>query len=154
MSAIERGPGETRDDGTQVLRFTVRLPHPVPRVWAAVAGSGGLASWLAVAEPFEPRVGGAVTLRGLGAGPEEAGADVSGTVTAWDVERVAEYTFGAPHGRIRFHLEPPRGDHVVLRFTHEFSGDEEQRARRFDVWDARFTRLVAALDGRDAAALR
>ncbi|QNE76733.1 hypothetical protein F0344_20775 [Streptomyces finlayi] len=147
MSAIERGFGETRDDGTQVLRFTVRLPHPVPRVWAAVAGSEGLGSWLAVADPFEPRIGGAVTLRGPDSERDGAVGDASGTVTAWDVERVAEYTFEPPHGRIRFHLEPPRGDHVVLRFTHEFHGDDARRAERLDVWHARFERLAASLDG-------
>lgn len=118
----------------------MRLPHPVPRVWAAVAGSGGLGSWLGGAETFEPRIGGAVSLRG-------AGFDASGTVSAWDVERVAEYTFGAPHGRIRFHLEPPRGEHVVLRFTHEFPGEDDRRAERFAAWQARLERLAAVLDG-------
>ncbi|MFD3654802.1 SRPBCC domain-containing protein [Streptomyces sp. NPDC058620] len=148
--AIERGTCETRD-GTRVLRFTLRLPHPVPRVWAAVASSGGLRSWLAVAEPFEPRIGGAITLRRLSTEPEGEADDASGTVTAWDVERVAEYTVGAPHSRIRFHLEPPRGDHVVLRFTHEFRGDDARCADRIVAWHAHFERLVAALAGDRAA---
>ncbi|MGW8889425.1 SRPBCC domain-containing protein [Streptomyces sp. NPDC055749] len=142
--AIERGTSETRD-GTHFLRFTLRLPHPVPRVWAAVASSEGLRSWLADAEPFEPRIGGAVTLRGLRTGLAGAAADASGTVTAWDVERVAEYTVGEPHSRIRFHLEPPRGDHVVLRFTHEFRGDDVLRLDRLAAWHGHFERLAAAL---------
>lgn len=147
--AIERGTSETRD-GTHLLRFTLRLPHPVPRVWAAVAGSGGLRSWLAAADPFEPRVGGAITLRRLNSGLDGTVTDAAGTVTAWDVERVAEYTVGVPPGRIRFHLEPPRGDHVVLRFTHEFRGDDDLRLDRLAAWHEHFEHLVAALGGHPA----
>lgn len=121
---IERGTSETHGD-QHILRFTLRLPHPVPRVWAAVASSEGLPGWLAAADPFEPRIGGAVTLRWLNTDRDGHATVASGTVTAWDIERVAEYTLEGLHGRIRFHLEPPRGDHVLLRFTNEFRGDDE-----------------------------
>ncbi|MFF1836142.1 SRPBCC domain-containing protein [Streptomyces sp. NPDC058231] len=149
-SVIERGTTETRGD-EHVLRFTLRLPHPVPRVWAAVASSEGLARWLGAADPFEPYIGGAVTLRLAPAGQETEVRTVSGTVTAWDVERVAEYTLDSGRGRTRFHLEPPRGEDVVLRFTNEFRGDDARRLDRLTDWHSRFERLAAALDGEAAA---
>ncbi|MGW2179176.1 SRPBCC domain-containing protein [Streptomyces sp. NPDC001732] len=143
---IEHGTSETRGD-LHTLRFILRLPHPVPRVWAAVADSEGLRGWLAEADPFQHRVGGAITLRPLNPDREGAATVATGTVTAWDVERVAEYTFEGPHDRVRFHLEPPRGDHVLLRFTNEFRGDDELRLDRLAGWHDHFQYLVDALDG-------
>ncbi|GGV96269.1 hypothetical protein GCM10015535_65470 [Streptomyces gelaticus] len=143
---IEPGTSETHGD-LHTLRFVLRLPHPVPRVWAAVASSRGLPGWLAAADPFEPRVGGAITLRWLNTGPEGRATVASGRVTAWDVERVAEYTLEGIHGRIRFHLEPPRGDHVLLRFTNGFRGDDELRLDCLAGWHDHFGYLVDALDG-------
>ncbi|MFD8827752.1 SRPBCC domain-containing protein [Streptomyces sp. NPDC059605] len=143
---IEYGTSETRDD-LHVLRFTLRLPHPVPRVWAAVADSGGLSGWLAGADPFQRRMGGAITLHPLNTERGGDAAPAQGTVTAWDVERVAEYTFEEPRGRVRFHLEPPRGDHVLLRFTNEFRGDDALRLDRLASWHDHFQYLVDALDG-------
>ncbi|WP_335937087.1 SRPBCC domain-containing protein [Streptomyces sp. PTD5-9] len=147
--AFEHGTSETEGD-LHTLRFLLRLPYPVPRVWTAVAGAEGLAGWLAAADPFEPRVGGAVTLHRLTTDREGSAAVASGTVTAWDVERVAEYTLGEPCGRIRFHLEPPRGDHVLLRFTHEIRGDDELRLDCLAGWHDHFLYLLDALDGRPA----
>ncbi|MGC5343503.1 SRPBCC domain-containing protein [Streptomyces sp. DT24] len=161
--AIERGTGETRD-GTHVIRFTLRLPHSVPRVWAAVATPGGLRGWLAEADPFEPRLGGAVTLRGPGTDVDGRSTAATGTITAWDVERVAEYTLDDHPGvvrtddpnRVRFHLEPPRGSHVLLRFSHEFPrepvGDDRLPADALAAWHHHFEHLVAALEGHPATA--
>ncbi|WP_327368083.1 hypothetical protein [Streptomyces sp. NBC_01217] len=143
---IERGTSETHGD-RHTLRFTLRLPHPVPRVWAAVAGSEGLHGWLAAADPFEPRIGGAITLRWRGTDQDGNATVASGTVTAWDIERVAEYTLEGVHGRIRFHLEPPRGDHVLLRFTNELRGDDELRLDCLAGWHDHFLLLVDALGG-------
>ncbi|MFI9443652.1 MULTISPECIES: SRPBCC domain-containing protein [Streptomyces] len=96
------------------------------KVWATVATSEGLRAWLAVAEPFEPRLGGAVGLQG------------EGRITAWDVERVAEYTVQG-RGRVRFHLEPAHPTGTTVRFTHE--SDEATDPG----WHARFERLVRAV---------
>ncbi|MGX5184681.1 SRPBCC domain-containing protein [Streptomyces avermitilis] len=96
------------------------------KVWAAVATPEGLRAWLAVAEPFEPRLGGAVGLQG------------EGRITAWDVERVAEYTVQG-RGRVRFHLEPAHPTGTTVRFTHE-SDDATDPG-----WPARFERLVRAV---------
>ncbi|MFF1922852.1 SRPBCC domain-containing protein [Streptomyces sp. NPDC058221] len=143
---IEPGTSETHGD-LQTLRFTLRLPHPVPRVWAAVASSDGLPQWLAAADPFEPHMGGAITLTWLNTAPVGQATTASGTVTAWDVERIAEYTVDGLHGRMRFHLEPPRGDHVLLRFTNEFRGDDTLRLDCLAGWHDHFGYLVDALLG-------
>ncbi|MFD7376928.1 SRPBCC domain-containing protein [Streptomyces mirabilis] len=127
---IEEGVTETREDGTRVLRYLLRFPQPVENVWAAVATSDGLGGWLAAAEVFEPRLGGAVTLRGIG----------SGRITAWDVERIAEYTVEG-RGRIRFHLEPTRPSGTTVRFTHESPRDEDPG------WRQRFEHLSAYVEG-------
>ncbi|MEV5442298.1 SRPBCC family protein [Streptomyces sp. NPDC052644] len=128
-----------------VLRFTVPLGHPEEAVWPAVASAAGLGSWLAAVEVLEPRLGGTVVLRGL---DEPGGPAAAGTVTAWDVERVAEYTLDGDAGRLRFHLEP--GEHgdrgaTVLRVTHTFEGPVPLRRARAAAWPARFHHLAAAL---------
>jgi uncharacterized protein YndB with AHSA1/START domain len=127
--AIEEGTTETRGDA-HTLRYVLRLPQPVEKVWTALATPDGLRGWLATAEVFEPRLGGAISLRGLG----------GGRITAWDVERVAEYSTEG-RGRVRFHLEPGAPEGTTVRFTHEFEGE-----LRDPGWRARFERLLKALN--------
>jgi uncharacterized protein YndB with AHSA1/START domain len=129
--SIEQGTSLARGS-THILHFLVRLPRPMEAVWPALATTDGLAGWFTQAEVLEPRLGGAVALRGLG----------SGHVTAWDVERVAEYTV-EDGGRVRFHLERDGDGGSALRFTHEFRGEVETEAR----WRARFERLVGVVQG-------
>ncbi|WP_345644390.1 SRPBCC domain-containing protein [Streptomyces siamensis] len=124
---IEEGATEMRGNA-RVLHFLLRLPQPVEKVWAALATPAGLRGWLAAADPFEPRLGGAVTLSGLGAG----------RITAWDVERIAEYTVEG-RGRVRFHLEHGVPEGTTVRFTHE------TEAERDPEWRARFERLARQL---------
>ncbi|MEW2510139.1 SRPBCC domain-containing protein [Streptomyces sp. NPDC046870] len=128
--SIAQGTSQTHGN-THILHFVVRLPRRMEEVWAALATPEGLASWFTAADVLEPRLGGAVTLRDLG----------DGQVTAWDVDRVAEYTVGAG-GRLRFHLERDGEDGSVLRFTHEFQGEEESEQR----WRGRLQRLIEALE--------
>ncbi|MER6099576.1 SRPBCC domain-containing protein [Streptomyces sp. NPDC001728] len=144
MSEIPRGRSETHDGDTHLLRYVMELPHPLPLVWAAVASPEGLPGWLCEADPLEPRLGGRVTLRWLNSDTE-----VSGRVTAWDPDVVAEYTVDPTHGRIRFHLEPGSGGDgsTVLRFSNEFRGTREYRLDRLAGWHEHFERLAAALDG-------
>ncbi|WP_128376006.1 hypothetical protein [Streptomyces cavernae] len=139
VGVIEPGSSETRD-GTHTLRFVVRVPHTMEEVWDAVATPEGLVKWLAAADVLERHLGGAVVLRLLNS---DAPA-VSGRITAWDVERVAEYTMEGFHGRIRFHLEPG----TILRFTNEIHGDDEFRLDCLAAWHDHLERLAAALDGR------
>lgn len=144
---IPHGTSETRHGDDHLLRYELQLPHPVVRVWAAVATPGGLATWLAAADVLEPRLGGAVALRRLNADMEGRHAVAEGTVTAWDVEHVAEYTVTV-HGRIRFHLEPWIEVGTTLRFTNEFRGTDEQRRDRLAGWHQHLELLADALDGR------
>ncbi|MEU5078859.1 MULTISPECIES: SRPBCC domain-containing protein [Streptomyces] len=127
--SIAQGSSQTHGN-THILHFVVRLPRRMEDVWPAVSTPEGLAGWWTPAEVLEPRLGGAVTLGGLG----------SGHVTAWDVDRVAEYTVEGG-GRIRFHLEREGEDGSALRFTHEFQGEEETERR----WRDRFERLIELL---------
>ncbi|OEJ25650.1 hypothetical protein AR457_15420 [Streptomyces agglomeratus] len=154
------GPGTCEHHAhTDVLRFTLHLAHPVHRVWPAVATPAGLRGWLAAAEPLEPRLGGAVTLRWLNSDDSgESTADgttggegtvAEGTVTAWDVEHVAEYTVTV-HDRIRFHLAPDgQTNGTVLRFTNEVAvSGEAERLSRLAGWHQHLEYLVEFLDGR------
>ncbi|MFI8291954.1 hypothetical protein EAO71_21310 [Streptomyces sp. ms191] len=144
MSEIPRGRCETHDGDAHLLRFTVDLPHPAAQVWEAVATADGLREWLCEADPMEPRLGGLLTLHRL-----NGDTVVSGRVTAWDPQSVAEYTVDPPHGRIRFHLEPggAGGGSTVLRFGNEFRGPREQKLDTLAAWHDHFERLAAALDG-------
>ncbi|WST81464.1 hypothetical protein OG762_18615 [Streptomyces sp. NBC_01136] len=132
---IEEGTTEIRGDGTHVLHYLLRLPQPVENVWKALATPEGLRGWLATAQVFEPRLGGAVVLEGLG----------EGRITAWDVERITEYTVEG-RGRVRFHLEPAPpdgpGPGTTVRFTHEYEGEREPGP-----WQPRFERLLKMLGG-------
>ncbi|AZQ36608.1 hypothetical protein EJ357_26830 [Streptomyces cyaneochromogenes] len=128
--SIEQGTSQAHGN-THILHFLVRLPRRMETVWPALATPEGLAAWFTPADVLEPRLGGAVTLRDMG----------SGRVTAWDVERVAEYTLEGG-GRLRFHLERDGDEGSALRFTHEFRGGEESEQR----WRARFERLIAVCE--------
>ncbi|KUF17515.1 SRPBCC domain-containing protein [Streptomyces silvensis] len=140
-------PGTSRSDGnTHTLHWVLRLPHPVARVWAAVATPEGLPGWLAAADVFEPRLGGAVTLRWLNTG-DPAVATHAGHITAWDPDVVAEYTIDL-HGRCRFHLEHVGDTGTTLRFTNELTGDDSFRLDCLAGWHDHFGFLVDALAGR------
>jgi uncharacterized protein YndB with AHSA1/START domain len=124
--SIAQGTSQTHGN-THMLHFLVRVPRRMEDVWPAVATPEGLAEWFTAADVLEPRLGGAVTLRDLG----------SGRVTAWDVDRVAEYTLD-DGDRIRFHLERDGDEGTTLRFTHEYRGDKASEPG----WRARFETLI------------
>ena len=126
---IEQGTSQIHGN-THILHFLVRLPRSMEEVWPAVATPEGLGAWFTAADLLEPRLEGLVTLRGLG----------TGRITAWDVDRVAEYTVQGG-GRLRFHLERAGEDACTLRFTHEFRDDhgEEQPGPH---WRTHFKRLI------------
>ncbi|MEU0024921.1 hypothetical protein [Streptomyces sp. NPDC006335] len=128
--SVEQGTSQTRGS-SRVLHFLVRLPVPMEGVWPVVGSADGLARWWTGVQVLEPRLGGAVVLPGLG----------QGQVTAWDVDRVAEYTLERGD-RIRFHLERDGDQGAVLRFTHEYEGAGETEP----AWRARFERLLETLD--------
>ncbi|MFG2712525.1 hypothetical protein ACGFX2_18515 [Streptomyces goshikiensis] len=118
MSPVSRGTSESRGEDRRLLRFEPHLPHAYETIWPVLTTPDGLRGWLAEADVLERRLGGAVTLRRPDGGPA-----LSGQVTAWDVERVAEYTLTGL-GRIRFHLEPVGTDSTVIRFFHEYGPNQ------------------------------
>ncbi|MET7286283.1 hypothetical protein [Streptomyces sp. NPDC005573] len=130
--SIEQGTSQSHGN-TRILHFLVRLPRPMEAVWPAVATPEGLAGWCTAVDVLEPRLDGEVALRGLG----------PGRVTAWDVDRVAEYTL-EDGGRVRFHLERDGDDGSALRFTHEFRGGrgEEGSWASESGWRGRFEHLI------------
>ncbi|WP_274561292.1 hypothetical protein [Streptomyces spiramyceticus] len=132
---------------THVLRFVLELPHPVTEVWPRVASPAGLQEWLCAADVFEPHIGGQVRLRWLNTDEGGNATVAAGEVTAWDVERVAEYEV-ILHGRIRFHLEAPSPDATILRFTNEIVGPAARRLDSLAGWHNHFEFLADALDGR------
>ena len=111
--SIEQGTSQTHGN-THILHFLVRLPRPADQVWPSLSTPEGLAAWFTPVDVLQPRLGGTVTLGDLG----------TGRVTAWDVDRVAEYTVEGG-GRVRFHLERDGEGRTALRFTHEFKGEVE-----------------------------
>jgi uncharacterized protein YndB with AHSA1/START domain len=132
---------------TDSLRFVRELPRPPQDVWPLVAGHGErLGEWLAVAEVFEPRLGGAVTLR------RPDGTAAAGRITAWDVERVAEYALEDGRVRLRLHLEPHGEQGTTLRLTAGVRGgrpgDDELGRGSPAVWHDRLTALAEALGER------
>ncbi|ROQ96554.1 activator of Hsp90 ATPase-like protein [Streptomyces sp. 2132.2] len=133
---------ESRGEGRWLLRFEVHVPSAYEAVWPALTTADGLRGWLAAADVLERRLGGAVTLHWL-----NGGATVSGHVTAWDVERVVEYTVGE-YGRMRFHLEAVGTDSTVIRFLDERAGTDEERLDCLAAWHHHFELLESALQGR------
>ncbi|MFI1650527.1 SRPBCC domain-containing protein [Streptomyces avidinii] len=144
MSLVSHATSERLDENHWLLRFELHLPYAYEALWTALTTPDGLRGWLAAADVLERRLGGAVTLRWL-----NSGTVVSGHVTAWDVERVAEYTVGE-HGRIRFHLEPVGTDSTVIRFVNERGGPEAVRLDCLAGWHEHFELLDSALAGRPA----
>ncbi|MFF4263924.1 SRPBCC domain-containing protein [Streptomyces virginiae] len=144
MTLVSHATSEQRGEDHWLLRFELHLPHAYAALWPALTTPDGLRGWLAAADVLERRLGGAITLRWL-----NTQAVVTGRVTAWDVERVAEYTV-TEHGRIRFHLEPVGTDSTVIRFVNERRGSEQERLDCLAGWHEHFELLDAALAGRPA----
>ncbi|CAL9509269.1 hypothetical protein SUDANB120_03604 [Streptomyces sp. enrichment culture] len=134
-----QGTSERRSGDRYLLHFEPHLPCAYETVWPALTTPEGLRRWLADADVLERHLGGAVTLHWL-----DEDETVSGRVTAWDVERVAEYTVDE-NDRIRFHLEPLGTDSTLVRFTDDRHGSDSDCAHGLAVWHDRFERLEAVL---------
>ncbi|MET9886348.1 SRPBCC domain-containing protein [Streptomyces sp. NPDC006430] len=144
MTPVSHATSESRGEGRWLLRFEVHLPSAYADLWPALTTEDGLRGWLAAADVLERRLGGAVTLRWL-----NTGTTASGRITAWDVERVVEYTV-TELGRIRFHLEPVGTDSTVIRFLNERDGTDEDRLDCLATWHHHFELLESALQGHPA----
>jgi uncharacterized protein YndB with AHSA1/START domain len=85
-------------DGCPAVRFVRSYPHPIERVWSAVATSEGLAHWFPSAVTIDLRVGGSVTFSG-----DPAAEDGSGVVLACEPPHRLIVTWG--RDELRFELE-------------------------------------------------
>ncbi|MGO4458351.1 SRPBCC domain-containing protein [Streptomyces sp. M-16] len=141
MPPVSHATSEPREGGRWIVRFETHVPFAYEAVWPALTTADGLYGWLAAVDVLERRFGGAVTLRR----PYTANT-VSGKVTAWDTERVVEYTVTG-EGRIRFHLDPVGTDSTVVRFLNERGGSDAERLDCLAAWHEHFEGLEAALGG-------
>ncbi|MFH8345836.1 SRPBCC domain-containing protein [Streptomyces sp. NPDC018045] len=144
-SPVPYGAAVSADD-THTLRYELRLPQPVEKVWGAVATQEGLPGWLAAADPFVRHEGGAITLRWQNTDENGVATVAPGQVTGWGPTRLAEYTVD-PHGRIRFDLRPHDTSGTRLRFTNEFTGSAAYRLDCLAGWHLHLEFLIDALDG-------
>ncbi|MEU9232201.1 SRPBCC domain-containing protein [Streptomyces subrutilus] len=144
MPPVSHGTSESRGEDRWRIHFEPHFPYAYEALWPALTTPEGLRGWLAEAQVLERRLGGAVTLR-----RPPTGTVATGHVTAWDVERVVEYTLTGPE-RIRFHLEPVGTDSTVIRFVHERGGPESERLDCLAGWHEHFELLESALAGRPA----
>lgn len=141
MPPVSHATSEPREGGRWIVRFETHVPFAYEAVWPALTTADGLYGWLAAADVLERRFGGSVALR-----RPYTGDTVWGKVTAWDTERVVEYTVTG-EGRIRFHLDPVGTDSTVVRFLNERTGSEAERLDCLAAWHEHFERLEAALGG-------
>ncbi|MFF4582879.1 SRPBCC domain-containing protein [Streptomyces sp. NPDC001389] len=144
MPPVSHATSEPRGPGRWLLRFEVHVPYAYEALWPVLTTDDGLRTWLAAADLPERRLGGPVTLHW-----PTSGTTASGQITAWDVERVVEYTVSG-QGRIRFHLEPVGTDSTVIRFLNERDGSDEERLDGLAAWHDHFELLEAALEGHPA----
>jgi uncharacterized protein YndB with AHSA1/START domain len=104
------------------LRFELRYPHPVGRVWAALTDPAQLAAWFMPVE-MEPRVGGKFVM------PRSDGTiHGAGVISALEPERSLEVTFlegethFGPGCLMRFDVAPAE-DGTRVTFTHNVAPD-------------------------------
>lgn len=119
----ERGADHGRiveEDGSAVLEFERRLPHPVARVWAALTEPAERAGWIGPSR-VEGRVGGAVTTDPDDPPVRPEAKRMTGEVLAWEPERTFAHTWHqriVEPGSVRYELTAD-GETTVLSFRHE-----------------------------------
>ena len=119
-----------------------QLDHRPAAVWAMLTEPGRLVEWLAPGT-IELREGGAAKLD-FG----DSGIIIDSTVTAFEQERIIEYSWsnpGEPLRPLRFEVEPG-GDSCRLKLCLKTPVDEDI-ARSCAGWEAHLMMLMAALEG-------
>jgi uncharacterized protein YndB with AHSA1/START domain len=136
-------------DGETVVHFERLIDRPVARVWTALTDPAVLRNWLGDVE-IEPRAGGKYLLTF-----RESGFLMTGTITAFEPERLLEYSWlemaeapQMPQSLVRWALAAaPEGCRLTL--THRFT----KGVRRTDIlpflggWEAFLDALARGADG-------
>jgi uncharacterized protein YndB with AHSA1/START domain len=120
LGAVERS-GEEYE-----VVFERRLDHPIDSVWLALTEPAAIEKWLATANEFELREGGAVELRWH---KSEAEDGMRATITEIDPPRLLEWSGGPaghPAAACRWELRPD-GNGCVLTFTSWVPVEEIER---------------------------
>lgn len=118
------------------------IPQPPEAVWAMLTDPAKFVDWLAPGE-IELRKGGAAKLNFV-----DSGIVIDSTVTAFEPERLLEYSWsgpGEPGRPVRYEIEPAGQDtRLVLTLT---TPDSEDIARSCAGWEAHLLMLLAAIEG-------
>ena len=139
--------GELIEGGdAPVLRFTRVIARPVAKVWAALTDERVLKNWLGEVT-CEGRVGGRYVI-----GFRESASTMTGAITAFEPERVLEYSWDEgpkiPRGTVRWELTP-EGEGTRLVLTQRFArGTARADALPFfGGWEAFLDALPDGADG-------
>lgn len=143
MTDTNEALGTIEHQGTRYQATLERLiPQPPEAVWAMLTDPAKFVDWLAPGE-IELRAGGAAKLNFV-----DSGIVIDSTVTAFEPERVLEYSWsgpGEPERPVRYEIEPAGGDtRLVLTLT---TPDSEDIARSCAGWEAHLMMLLAAIEG-------
>ncbi|MGE0624102.1 MAG: SRPBCC family protein [Pseudomonadales bacterium] len=118
------------------------IAHPPSTVWAMLTDPAKFVDWLAPGE-IELRNGGAAKLNFV-----DSGIVIDSTVTAFEPERLLEYSWsgpGEPERPVRYEIEPA-GSETRLILTLTTPVDEDV-ARSCAGWEAHLMMLLAAIEG-------
>jgi uncharacterized protein YndB with AHSA1/START domain len=141
MTTID-GTLETTADGTPVLRFERRYPHPIEKVWRALTEPEEMRGWFPQRVAYDPdlRVGAKVHYSD---DPNMPGESFDGEVLALEPPALLELSWGTD--RLRMELRAD-GDGTVLVFTNTIS-DREHTARSAAGWHECLDALTHRLAG-------
>lgn len=143
MTDTNEAPGTIEHRGGRYhARLERHLEHPPAAVWAMLTEPDRMIDWLAPGE-IELRAGGAAKLNFV-----DSGIVIDSTVTAFEPERVLEYSWsgpGEPDRPVRYEIEPEGdGTRLVLNLI---TPDDEDMARSCAGWEAHLMMLLAAIEG-------
>ncbi|MGD8829001.1 MAG: SRPBCC family protein [Pseudomonadales bacterium] len=143
MTDPNEEPGTIEHRGDRYhARLERLIDQPPAAVWAMLTDPAKFVDWLAPGE-VELRQGGAAKLNF-----EDSGIVIDSKVTAFEPERLLEYSWsspGEPERPVRYEVAPANGG---TRLTLLLSTpDDEDIARSCAGWEAHLMMLLAAIEG-------